>query len=93
MNGDVVTNCDIVADVGGARFVSHMHTTAVLNIRAVADGDGGYVATDYGIEPYGTFVAHRHIAYNRCVLTEITVSPPFGSETAITFNQSHASVD
>ena len=93
MNRDVMTDGDIVADVGRTRLVGHMYTTTVLDIRAVTDGDGGHVATDHGIEPYRTFVAHRHITYNRCVLTEITVSPPFGSETAITFYQSHASED
>jgi hypothetical protein len=62
---------------------------AVLNVRAVADGDGGYVAAHDGIEPYGALVAHRDVAHDGSILAEIAVSPPLGSETAITLNQSH----
>ena len=91
MNGNVMTNRHVVADMGGTCLVGDMHTTAVLDVGAVADGDRGHVASDDGIEPYGALIAHGDIANNRGVLAKIAISPPFGSETAITFNQSHAS--
>ncbi len=93
MNGNVMTYRHVVADVSGTRVESDMNATAVLDIRAVADGDGSHIATNDSIEPYRTFVAHRDIAYNRGVLTKIAISPPFGSETSITFYQSHTSMD
>ena len=93
MNRYVVADGDIVTNVGRTSFMGNMNARSVLDIGAIADGDRGYIATNHCIEPYRAFVAHSYIAHNRGVLTEITVSPPFGSETAITFYQSHASVD
>ena len=83
MDGDVMAYRHVVADVGGACVESHMHAAAVLDVCAVADGDGSHVATNDCVEPYGALIAHRHVADNRGVLAKIAVSPPFGSETAI----------
>ena len=83
MYGHIMSDGDIRADMCGACVESDVDAAAVLDVRTVADGDGGYVATNDGIEPHGALVTHRHVADNRGVLTEITVSPPFGSETTI----------
>ncbi len=83
MDGDVMTDRHVVADMGRACVEGYMHAAAVLDVRAVADGDWGYVATNDCVEPYGALIAHRHVADNRGVLAKIAVSPPFGSETAI----------
>jgi hypothetical protein len=83
MHGYVVSDGHIVADVRRTSFVGDVYTATILYIGAVADGDRGYIATNHGVEPYGTLVAHRDIAYNRGVLAKIAISPPFGSETAI----------
>ena len=83
MDGDIVADGDVRADMGGTRVEGHMDTGAVLDVCAVADGDGSHVATNDCVEPYGALIAHRHVADNRGVLAKIAVSPPFGSETAI----------
>ena len=83
MNGDVVPDGDIVADMRRPRLVGDMDTATILDVRAVADGDRCHVATYHGVEPYGTLIAHGYIAYNRSILAKIAISPPFGSETAI----------
>ena len=83
MDGDVMAYRHVVADMGRTCVEGYMHAAAVLNVRAVADGDWGYVATNDGIEPYGALIAHRYITHNRGILAKIAISPPFGSETAI----------
>ena len=83
MDGDVMAYRHVVADMGRTCVEGYMHAAAVLDVRAVADGDWGYVATNDGIEPYGALIAHRYITHNRGILAKIAISPPFGSETAI----------
>ena len=86
MHGDIVSDGDVVADVCRSRLVGHVYARAILDVRTVADGDGGYIAADHGVEPYGALVAHRHITYYRCVLAEITVLAPLGRKTSITLD-------
>ena len=86
MDGDVMADGDIRADMRRTCVEGDVHAGAVLDIRAVADGDRGHVATDDGVEPYAALVAHRHVAHDRGVLAKIAISPPFGSETAIRFD-------
>ena len=78
MHGDVVANGDIAADMGGAGVVRHMDTGAVLHVGAVANGDGGHIATHHSVEPHRTLVTQRHIAHQRGVLAEIAVLAPTG---------------
>ena len=52
VNCHVVTYRYVVADMSWARFVGDVYARAVLDVRAVADSDGSYVATHDGIEPY-----------------------------------------
>jgi hypothetical protein len=93
MNGNVMPDGHVVADMGRTGLMGHMHTAAILDVRAVADGDRSHITANHSVEPYAAFVAHRDVAYDSSVLAKIAISPPFGSETAITFYQSHASVD
>ena len=83
MDGDVMAYRHVVADMGRTCVEGYMHAAAVLDVRAVADGNRGYVATNDSIEPYGALIAHRYITHNRGILAKIAISPPFGSETAI----------
>jgi hypothetical protein len=39
-----------------------------LDIDAVADADGVYIAAQHGVEPYRTFIAEHYVAYNRGIL-------------------------
>ena len=86
MNGDVMPNSDVVADVCGTCLMGHVNTTPVLYVCAVANRNWSHVASDDGVEPNRTLVAHRYIAHNRGVLAEIAVLAPFGCQTAITLN-------
>ena len=65
------------------RVEGYMDARAVLDIRAVADGDRSYIAANHSIKPYRAFITHRDIAYDGGILTKIAISPPLGSETAI----------
>ena len=89
MYGDVVADGHVAADMGGTRVVGHMDAGAVLHVGTVADGDGGHVAAHDGVEPHRALVAHGHVAHDSGILAKIAVSPPLGSETAVTLNQSH----
>ena len=81
VDGGVVTDGDIVFDDGGTYLVGDVHAGTVLHVHAVAHMDVGHIATDYGIEPDGTFIAHLHFAHDGGVLTEITVFAPFRGQT------------
>ena len=52
VDSNIMSDCDVVADMSWARFVGDVYARAVLDVRAVADSDGSYVATHDGIEPY-----------------------------------------
>ena len=84
MNGHIMSDSDIVADMRRTGLMGHVNTTAVLDVRAVTYRDGGHVASDNSVEPYGTLITHRHITDDRGVLTEITVLAPFGRQTSVT---------
>ena len=86
VDSNIMSDCDVVADMSWARFVGDVYARAILDVRAVADGDGGHITADHGVEPYGALVAHRHITYYRCVLTEITVLAPLGRKTFVTLD-------
>ena len=89
MDGDVVADGDVIADVGGPRVVGDVNTRAVLNVGAVAYGDGGDVASYYGVEPDGAFVAHGYVADDGSIFAEIAVSTPLGRQTAVTLDECH----
>ena len=89
MDSDIMADGDIAADMRGTRIVRHMDTGAVLHVGTVADGDRCHVATNDGVEPHRTFVAHRHIAHDGGVLTEITFLAPLRAHTSITFDECH----
>ena len=78
MNSDIVTNGDVVANMRRACLVSNMDARAILYIGTVANGDRGHIASNNGIEPDRTFVAHCYIAHNRGVFTEVTILAPLG---------------
>ena len=61
----------------------------VLNVRAVADGDGRNIATDDGPEPYGALVAHGDIAHDGCVLAEVAVAAPFRGHAFVCLDECH----
>ncbi len=86
VDGDVMADGDIAADVRRARLVGDMDAGAVLHVGAVADGDGCHVAPDDGIEPHAALVAHGHIADDGSILAEIAVTAPLGTQTAVTLN-------
>ena len=52
VDGNIMSDGDVVANMGWTRFVGDVYARAVLDVRAVADSDGSYVATHDGIEPY-----------------------------------------
>ena len=89
MDGDIMADGDIRADMRRTRLEGDMHARAILYIGAMANSDGGYIATNNGIEPDGALVAHLYVANNGGVLTEITVFAPLGCQTLVTLNQCH----
>ena len=86
MNGDVMTDGDITANMCRTCLVGHMDARTVLDIRAIANRDGSHVASHHGIKPYRALVAHLHIADNGGVLTEIAVMTPLRGHTFITLD-------
>ena len=86
VDGDVMADGDVAADVGGAGLVGDVDAGAVLHVGAVADGDGCDVAAHDGVEPDGAVVAHRDVADDGCVLAEVAVFAPFGRKSFITFD-------
>ena len=83
MNGDVMADGDMAADMCGTGVVGDVDTGAVLYVGAVADGDGSHIATHDGSEPDGALVAHGDVANDGCVLAEIAVAPPLRGETFV----------
>lgn len=76
MEGDVVANGDIAADMSRPGVMCHMDTGAVLHVGAVANGDGRHIATHHSVEPHRALIAQRHVAHQRGVLAEIAVLAP-----------------
>lgn len=81
MKGYVVANRYVVADFDGRFLIERVEYGTILDVYAVADADRVYVAAQYGVEPYGTFIAHLYIADNRSVFGQEAVFPDFGSES------------
>lgn len=52
VDGDVVADGDVRADVGRSRLMGHVDARPILHIGTVADGDGGYVAAHHRIKPH-----------------------------------------
>ena len=86
VDGDIMTNGDVVADMGWTSLVGDVDAATVLNVGAVTNGNGGYVATNDGIEPNGALVAHSNVTDNGGVLTEIALFAPTGGHASITLN-------
>jgi hypothetical protein len=86
VDGDIMANGDVGANMRGPRLMGDMDARTVLHVRTVAYGDGGNVAADNGIKPYGTLVAKCYITYNSRILAEIAVMAPFGCHTLITLD-------
>lgn len=89
MDGDIMAYGDVRADMRRTCLVGDMYARAVLYIGTVANSDGGYIASNNGIEPDRALVAHLYIANNGGVLTEIAVFSPLGCQTLVTLNQCH----
>ena len=83
MNSNIVSNSNIRADMRRSRLVGNMDAGAILHIGTVANSNRSHIATYHGIEPDGALVAHLHVTYNRCILTEVAVLAPLGCQTAI----------
>ena len=64
MEGDVMSDGDVVAYLECCFLIEGMETAAVLYVDSVADADVVDIASHNGIEPYGTLVAHGDIAYD-----------------------------
>ncbi len=62
----------------------------VLYVHPVAYRYGIDVATKHGVEPNAAFVAHSHIAYDRCVFSEETIAAYHWSVSAQRYYQSHS---
>jgi len=89
MDGNVVADGNVAANVRGTCIKGHMDTGTVLHVGTVADGNGCHIATYHSIEPYRALVAHGDVAHNSGILAEIAVFTPFRAKTFITLNQSH----
>lgn len=85
----VVADGHVVADLDGGFLIQCMKHRAVLDVDAVADGDGVHVAAQYGAVPYGALVAHGHVADNHGIVGDETVLAYFGCEAAHTFDYCH----
>ena len=86
MNRHVVSDGNIRADMRRSRLVGNMDAGAILHVGTVANSNRSYIATYHSIEPDGALVAHLHVTYNRCVLTEVAVLAPLRGQTAIGFD-------
>ena len=82
MNCHVVTDGNIVAYFNSRFLIERVQHRAVLNVHAVANGDGVHVATQHGAKPDAALVAHRHIAYDSGVVGKEAVIAEFGSESS-----------
>lgn len=71
--GDVVSDGNIVADGDGRFAEKRVQYAAVLNIDAVADGDGIDIAAQDRAKPYAAFFAHSDIADDGGVLGQKSV--------------------
>lgn len=71
--GDVMAYGNVVADGDGRFAEKRMQYAAVLNIDAVADGDGIDIAAQDRAKPYAAFFAHSDIADDGGVLCQESV--------------------
>ena len=69
-----------------------MKDGTVLNVDAVADGDGVDIAAQNGVEPDAAFVTYGEIADESGVLRQKTVFAYFGRKTADRDYQCHSGV-
>ena len=53
-------------------LVERVQHRTVLNIDVIAYANGVYIATEYGIEPNRTVVAHHYVAYHCGILCQKT---------------------
>lgn len=70
---DVMADGNIVADGDGGFAEKRVQYAAILNIDAVADGDGIDIAAQDGAKPYAAFFAHGDISYNGGVFGQKSV--------------------
>ena len=86
VDGAVVSDGDVAADLGGTGIVGDMDAGAVLHVGAVAYGDGGHIASHHCIEPDRALVAQRHIAHQGGVLAKIAILAPAGRKSFVRFD-------
>lgn len=82
VDGHVVAYRHVVAYLDGRLLVERVQYAAVLDVHAVAYGDGVHVAAQHGVEPYAALVAHRHVAYHGGVFGKEAVAAHLGCEAA-----------
>ena len=87
----VVPDGHVVADFGHRFLVQCVYNTVVLDVKAVADGDGVNVATQHGIEPDAAVVAHGHVAHDDGTVGQETVFSDFGIKAPYFLDDSHYS--
>lgn len=78
MDGDIVADGDVIAYPAYRFFVKGMQHCAVLDVDAVADGDGVDVAAQGYAEPYRALVAHGYVADYCCRFGQKAAVAEFG---------------
>ena len=68
VDGDVVSDGNIVADGDGALLIERVEDGSVLNVDMVADADAVDVAAQHGVEPDAATVADDGVTDDGCVL-------------------------
>ena len=66
-----------------------MYHGIVLNVDAVANGDGVHIATQHGAKPNAAVVAHGDIAYHHGVLGKETALAHLGDKAPHFLNDCH----
>ena len=85
----VVADGDVIADFGDRFLVQSVYHAVVLDIDAVADGDGVHVAAQHGVEPYAAIVTHGHVTDNNGAVGQEAILSDFGVEAPYFFDNSH----
>src|ERR1044072_1671658 len=65
---------NVITDVRRIFFESTMYDRPILDIHAVPNSNIVDIAANDSVEPYAAFIAHHHVADNRCVWSDKAVS-------------------